>query len=85
MQKLWPLYACESMPACASANLTFMTRVLRDNGEPSVHKNNGPLAEPLTARYLVMIATGHMAAWDFPMYMNTPWRNGSVLVCLMWT
>ena len=84
IQKLWLLYRLGSIPTEVRAVFKWWTKLERVRGEWSAWRNSGPSLPPLAARYCVIRWTGHILACEQPMYRNTPWRNGSVLLCLMW-
>ncbi len=71
------------MPVKLRACRIFRTRLDLDRGLPLEWQNRGSLVAPLIARYWAIDCTGQMSARERPRKIDTPWRKGSVLLCLM--
>ena len=85
IRKLCPAYSSGLRPALARTFLSAITRRWRVRASPDLNRNSGPSPGPRIAIYASMAATGQSGVSVLPMYIVTPYLNGSVFDCLMQT
>ena len=85
IRKLCSLYLASSRPVFCSASLTLVTKRCLVKNDPFENMKRGSSFAPLTTRYHSNAVTGQRFEDVLPMNRSTPFRNGSVLDCLIRT
>ena len=85
IRKLCPVEGVESIPMWRRADWRWVTRADLVKGVPDWNWKSGPTRGRWNARNLMRTWTGQRPSSMAPRYMLTPWRSGSVLLCLIHT